>query len=140
MRSQQVAAFNATLTQIEAVFPELTQESDDYDEELVSDLEETIKGYEKLGMPMTEALRRASRRILRYDPMARGKAAYLRGFSGVIPGEKPENPPEKKAPELKKTDIKKNVAAAKKQPADPADDTSDIQAKLDMKKLKPEDY
>lgn len=142
VRSQQIAAFNATLTQIEAVFPELVQDSDEYDEDLVQDMEETIKGYEKLGMSMTEALQRASRRLLRYDPMARGKTAYLKGFSGQIPGEKVETKAEEKKdpPPPKKTDIKKNVEAAKKQPVDPADDTNDIEAKLDMKKLSPDDY
>ena len=144
VRSQQVGVFNTTLSQIEAVFPELVEDSDDFDKDLVQDLEETIKGYEKLGFSMVEALQKASRRILRYDPMARGKAAYLKGFAGVIPGEKKvEEAPAKKEPvkvEPKKTEIRKNVEAAKKQPPDPADDTSDIQSKLDMNKISPEDY
>lgn len=145
VRSQQVSVFNHTLTQIEAVFPELVQDSDAFDEDLVEDLEETIKGYEKLGYSMVDALQRASKRILRYDPLARGKAAYLKGFSGTVPGEKKDEakPTEKKVevkPDPKKTDIKKNVDAAKKQPPDPADNTSDVQAKLDMNKIKPEDY
>ena len=142
VRSQQVSVFNTTLSQIEAVFPELVQDADEFDEDLVGDLEETIKGYEKLGYSMVEALQRASKRILRYDPMARGKSAFLKGFSGKVPGEKADvaEPEKKAAPELKRTDIKKNVEASKKQPVDPADDTNDIQAKLDMKKVKPDDY
>lgn len=145
LRSQQVQVFNTTLTQIEAVYPQLVEDSDDFDEDLVGDLEETIKGYEKLGYSMVDALQKASRRILRYDPLARGKAAYLPGFAGVVPGEKKaeEEAPAKKEPPKaapKKTDVRKNVEASKKQPADPVDDTNDVESKLDMKKISRDDY
>lgn len=141
VRGQQVTVFNQLLSQIEMVVPALVEDHEDFDQELVKDLEETVRGYEKNGDNMVEALKKASRRILRYDPSARGKAAYLKGFDGKIPTEAAEKKPEpEKKLEPKKTDIKKNIDATKKQPVDPKDDTSDVEAKLDIKKLSPEAY
>lgn len=136
IQEQQVQVYNTALAQIEAVFPHLSEGHEDFDQELLVSLDETIRGYEALGEPLPDALRKAARRLLRYDPFGRGDSAWLDG----PPEKKADKKEADKAPAKKTTDIKKNVDAAKRQPPDSKESTTDIQTKLDVKKIKPEEF
>lgn len=134
LAQQEVQVFNSALAQIEAIFPELSSKHKAFDQETLVALDETIKGYEANGDSLPDALRKASRRLLKYDPFARGDAAYLPG--------NPHTPSKEADPAAKKkpTDIKKNLDASKKQPMDPTDDNSDVATSVDVTKIKPEDW
>lgn len=132
LAEQQLSLYNSTLQQLEVAFPQLSEDHDDFDEELVADLDEMIRGLEKLGVPLSQALQKASRRILRYDPFARGDAAYLDG--------PPKKAGEEKKPEKRKTDVKKNAEASNRQAPDPKDSSADIQTKIDPKKISTTEY
>ncbi len=136
LAQQEVHVFNAALAQVETVFPELGSEHPDFDQDTLQALDETIKGYEANGDSPSEALRKACRRLLKYDPFAKGDAAFLPGNIHA-PGKKTKA---KEEPPKKTTDIKRNLDAASKQPLDPADDNSDVETAIDPKKVKPEDW
>lgn len=133
LQQQEVNVFNTALAQIEAIFPELSSKHKDFDQETLVALDETIKGYEANGDSPPDALRKAARRLLRYDPFARGDDAYLPG-NPHTPGKEPAKS------KVKATDVKANIKASNKQPVDPADDNSDVETVIDPKKVKPEDW
>lgn len=98
---QETIAYNAMVDQVELLVPELNPNDDDFDEELLEDVGDLVKTYEAKGIRPADALKKAVIRLV-------GKDAFE--------VTKRDLKTEKVQP--KKTDIAKNVAAAKKTPPD----------------------
>lgn len=90
--------YDTVVSQLELLAPAVNPEADEYDEDLVADLDAATRGFEAQGMSPADALTRAAKRLLGNnifdDPKLRRE----------------------KQPEPKKTDIKKNAEAVKKTP------------------------
>jgi hypothetical protein len=90
--------YDAVVAQLELADPRVNPDSDEFDQDLVRDMDSMTRGYEAQGTLPSEALKRAATRILGKDVLSDRKS--LR----------------EKQPEPKKTDLKKNLDAAKKIP------------------------
>lgn len=101
---QALAAYNALVAELEVIDPRFDEDSEEFDEDLTDRVADLTEAYEARGMNAPEALRKALRTILGVDPF-RERSRLLRE--------------EKKKVAPRKTDIARNLAAAKKQP--PAD-------------------
>lgn len=97
VRAQQDTLYDTMVATLEQSYPFLNPRSDDYEDAVVKELEEMVRGYEAQGYSGPNALRKAARYMFAEDP-----------FSG-----RRAEPP---APSGKRTDVKRNVAAAKRQP------------------------
>ena len=122
LQIQEVAAYNAAVDFIEAKVPELDPNSDDFDEDLMEDIQAVTRGYEERGMRPVDALKKALKVVLQRDVFA------------------PEDM-RKKAVLPKKTDVKKNIDAAKRQPPDSQEGAPPEKSqKLDVSKLTDEEF
>lgn len=101
---QALAAYNALVAELETIDPRFDQDSDEFDEDLTDRVADLTEAYEARGMNAPEALKKALRTITGVDP--------FRERPRLAREEKKKVPP-------RKTDIARNLAAAKKQP--PAD-------------------
>lgn len=96
--------FNTALDLLIKVRPIVDQESEEFNPHVYKELAFQVESYEKNGLTPYAALRRACRFIFEQDPFEKPTAD---DDVGAKKGKKPEK---------KETDVKKNVAAAKKQP------------------------
>lgn len=90
--------YDTVLAELEQAAPQTNPDSDDFDQELVNDLDAAIRGYEAQGLTPSEALKKAAKRLI-------GKDVF-----------DPKSIRREKQPEPKKTDVKKNAEAVKKTP------------------------
>lgn len=97
-RQLEARLYDNVVTQLEMVAPAINPEADEYDEDLVADLDAATRGFEAQGLTPAEALKRAAKRLL-------GKDVF---DEKTIRREKQPDP--------KKTDVKKNADAVKKTP------------------------
>jgi len=97
-RQLEARMYDNAVTQLELLVPAINPEHDDFDDELVADLDAATRGFEAQGMAPADALKRAAKRLF-------GKNVF----------DDPKIRREKQ-PEPKKTDIKKNAEAVKKTP------------------------
>lgn len=100
-------AYNQMVRELETLDPRFDPDHDDFDQDLLDSIGELVEGYEGKGMALTDALRKACKLVLREDPFLKGRP---------LSREEKKREPDKKVE--RKTDVKKNVAAAKKQPPD----------------------
>jgi hypothetical protein len=121
LKAQQEAAYNAVVDQVELLAPELNPNSDEFDEDMLAEIDSLTKAFEAQGQDSVRALKRALKATLGKDIFA--KQADLRD----------------KKVEPKKTDIAKNVAAIKKEPPD-VKVAPEKEQKLDASKLTDEEY
>lgn len=91
--------YDTTVSQLEMVAPQVNPDADEYDAELVGDLDAATRGYEAQGLSPSEALKRAAKRLIAKDVFDPNKSIRR-----------------EKQPEPKKTDVKKNSEAIKKMP------------------------
>lgn len=124
-QAQDLAAYEAVVDQVELLVPELDPKSDEYDPDVLADVSATRDGYEAHGMKPAAALKKALKLVLGRDVFATTKD--LR---------RDDKPVEKK-----KTDFKKNIEAAKKQPPD-TDAAAPVEKTktLDVSKLSDEEF
>jgi hypothetical protein len=112
-----VRVYNTMVRELEAIDPRFDKTSDDHDPDLVEEVADLIDAFEAKGMAAPDALRRAAKSILRQDVFAVGGAKSL-----------------KKA-EPRKTDVAKNLAAAKRQAPDEPGLVKEKAGKVDVSKL-----
>lgn len=122
--------YDTMIESLERGIPALDPAHEEYQPELVQELEFQVNAYEKAGLSATAALRRAVTLLFRVDPWAPRSAAKVEAPA----------PPAKK-PEDKKPDIKKAIETSKKQPPDAADRGVNVEdKKIDPRKLSDEDF
>lgn len=97
-RQLEARMYDNVVTQLELLVPAINPEHDEFDDELVADLDAATRGFEAQGMAPADALKRAAKRLF-------GKNVF----------DDPKIRREKQ-PEPKKTDVKKNADAVKKTP------------------------
>jgi hypothetical protein len=120
-------AYNTMVSELEVLDARFDPDSDDFDQELLDSVGELTEGYEAKGLPLTDALRKACKLLLREDVFAKGRSL------------KREKPKEKLPP--RKTDVDKNLKAAKKQPPDnPGTRKERADAEIDMATISEKDY
>lgn len=90
--------YDTVVSQLELAAPQTNPDSDEFDQELVNDLDAATRGYEAQGLTPSEALKKAAKRLIGKDVF---DAKAIR---------------REKQPEPKKTDVKKNADAIKKTP------------------------
>lgn len=103
----EMRAYNTMVKELETLDERFDPDSDDFDQSLLDDVSELVDGYEKGGMALTEALRKAVKLTLREDLFSKKRA---------LAREDKKREPEKKAAGKKPTDVDKNLRTAKKQP------------------------
>ena len=123
--------YDSMIESLERGIPALDPAHEEYQPELVQELEFQVAAYEKAGLTATAALRRAVTLLFRVDPWAPRTAAA-----------KAEEPaPAAKKPDDKKPDIKKAIDTSKKQPPDASDRGVNVEdKKIDPRKLSDEDF
>lgn len=94
---------------LEADFPALNPNSDDYDQDVVDEIGFLRASFEKSGMASSAAIARAVKYVLGEAKKAAAEPETETKGKGLNPGKKDERRTEQ---------VKKNVDAAKKQPAD----------------------
>lgn len=99
-------SYDRMLDQIESAFTVMNPNSPDFDRTVVEEMEFQVQAYEKMGVPPTQALRRAVALIFREDPFTPRPATK----------EAPAGKPAASVPAPKKTNIAKNVDAANRTP------------------------
>lgn len=130
MAQAEVRAFNTMVQELETIDERFDPESDEFDEELQDSLNELIEGYEAKGMLLTDALRKATKLLLREDVFARAKS---------LKREKPKVPERKAEP--RKTDVPRNMKMAKKTPPEAPDATRERSYNdIDVEKMSDEDF
>lgn len=102
--------YDAMLDHLETAQPVMDPNSPEFDGAVVREMEFQVQAYEKMGLTPTQALRRAATLIFREDPFAARKAE-------AKPTDKTTVQPPAAKPEKKPTDVKKNIEAANKTPA-----------------------
>lgn len=102
IQAQDTAAYNAVVEQVEMLVPELNPRNEAYDEDIRDEVAAVVAGFESNGTKPADALKKALRLVLGRDVFTQPGIAA-----------KAKEPPAKK-----KTDIAKNIAAAKKTPPD----------------------
>jgi uncharacterized coiled-coil protein SlyX len=122
LRSQQEVAYNALVDQVELLAPELDPKHANYDEDLMDEVDTLTRSLEAQGMDAAKALRRALKYTLGRDIFD----------EKTIRRDTP--------PEPKKTNIAKNVAAAKKIPPEMSDAPMEKSTKIDFSKLTDAEY
>jgi hypothetical protein len=101
------SSYNRMLDQLETTLPAMNPNAPEFDRTTVEEMEFQVQAYTKMGMPPTQALRRAAVLIFREDPFAprvaaKTEAAAVKPIAAV--------------PEAKKTNVAKNVDAANRTP------------------------
>ena len=96
----------AVIDQAEAQYPFLAEESPDFDAELVGEVLDVYRGLLLREQPKDGAMARA--------------LSYVLGASGRAPAS-PASPASPPAPDRRKTDVAKNLAAARSQPPELGD-------------------
>jgi hypothetical protein len=118
---------------VEANIGALNPQHDDFNENAVAELDFQVKAYEKMGMTAPDALRRATWLLFRFDPTKPAAKAEPEP-------EKKEDKPAKPPVAEKKTDFKKSVETAKRQPPDGSGvGVSNDQTKLNPKTMTEEE-
>lgn len=110
-------AYDQMLEKLEAALPVMNPDAPEFDRAVVAEMEFQVQAYEKMGLPPTQALRRAALLIFREDP-----------FTPRPTAAKPPEEPAAKAPEApakKETNVAKNVDAANRTPPEVAHKSSD---------------
>ena len=125
-------AYNSLVNVLEGVDPRFDEDSDEYDEELVERVSELTEAYEAKGLSAPDALRKATKLVLGVDPFRPAKS--------LARDEKKEDKKEKEKPAARKTDVKKNLNAQKKQPAEEPGDHKEKTGKIDPMKLSDADW
>ena len=118
-----VREYNATVRELESLDPRFDTTSRKYDEDLVNEVDELTQAFEARGMSPADALRKATKVVLREDPFAPGKrrASLDR--------------------EERKTDKKANAAAAKRQPVEEPGATREKSNKqIDFSQMSEKDF
>ncbi len=118
-----VREYNATVRELESLDLRFDTTSRKYDEDLVNEVDELTQAFEARGMSPADALRKATKVVLREDPFAPGKrrASLDR--------------------EERKTDKKANAAAAKRQPVEEPGATREKSNKqIDFSKMSEKDF
>jgi ribosomal protein S3AE len=105
---QQNAVYDSMLEVIEATYEAMDPDSDDYDPDVVSEMEELVQAFEARGLSAPEALRKATKAIFREDPFTKRPKARA----------KDEAAPEAKKLTPRKPDTKKALDTIKRQPPD----------------------
>ncbi len=125
--------YDRMLDILEAVRPVVNKDSEDFDPDVVRELDFQVRAYTGAGMTPTKALRRACALIFTEDPFAPASRAT-----------KPEKDDRKdkvdKKPFKKTTDVKKNLEAAKKQPAKVERSESGRETKIRVADLSDEEF
>ncbi len=136
LETQQTLAYNALVAELEAIDPRFDEESEEYDESLVERVDDLTQGFEARGMPPADALRKALRYILGKDPFkeSRRLARDLRRRA-----EEEEEARKKRLPP-RKTDVKRNLDAKRKQPPDEPDARKEQPSRIDPRRLSDEDF
>jgi chromosome segregation ATPase len=106
---QQNTAYDSMLEVLEATYVEMDPESDDYDPDTVTEMEELVQAFEARGLSAPEALRKATKAIFREDPFARRPKREARAKEEAAPAAKLTP---------KKPDTKKALDTMKRQPPD----------------------
>lgn len=107
-------AYDQMLERLESALPVMNPDAPEFDRTVVEEMEFQVQAYEKMGLPPTQALRRAALLIFREDP-----------FAPRPPAAKTEAAPAAKAPEAptpakKPTNVAKNIDAANRTPPEVA--------------------
>lgn len=97
------SSYNRMLDQLETAMPAMNPNAPEFDRATVEEMEFQVQAYTKMGMPPTQALRRAAVLIFREDPFAPRPAAAAEAAA---------KPAAAAAPAAKKTNVAKNVDAA----------------------------
>lgn len=94
-----LAAYEAVVDQVELLVPELDPQNDEFNEDMLEEVSAARDGFEAHGQSPAEALKRALYYVLGEDVFAEARGAHR----DALPAKKPTN-------------VKKNLAAAKKTP------------------------
>lgn len=121
LRTQETTAYNALVDQIELLVPELNPRNEGFDEDTMQEVDSVTRGLEAQGMRTADALRKAVKYVIGKDVFS--EASIRR----------------ETAPATKKTDIAKNVAAAKKIPPT-VDGAPEKNQEIDPAKLSDAEY
>jgi hypothetical protein len=130
LQQTETRAFNSMVRELEIIDSRFDPDHDDFDQELLDDVNELVEGFEAKGMVLTDALRKACKAILREDVFAKGRSLK-------------KEPPKKVAAAVpaKKTDVEKNLKAAKKLPPDEPGRTKERATELpDMRTISEADF
>lgn len=98
--------YNGMLDQLEEMRPETDPNSEEFDRNVVKELEFNVQAYEKMGMTPSAALRRATALIFGED--------LFGGRRARAPAKVEEKPAPKEKPASKKTNIAKNLDAQRR--------------------------
>lgn len=128
---QQNSTYNQMLDYLETVRPILDPDAPEFDKRVVKELTFHVEAYEKMGMPASDALRKACSMIFEQDPFAKDVKKVLKDD---------ETKDDDKKPADKKTDVKKNLAAAKKTPPSHPGRTQEGNGKINVVQLTDEEY
>lgn len=109
IRQTEVRAYNNMVQELEVLEPRLDPDHDDFDQDLLDSVGELTEGYEAKGMPLTDALRKACKLLLREDVFAKARS---------LARKVPDREKEVEKPKKRMADVQKNLNAAKKQPPD----------------------
>lgn len=131
LQAQNLHAYNALVAELEVIEPRFDESADEYDEDLVERVAELTEGYEAKGMHAPDALRKALRLILGVDPFKESRRL-------ARDVKKPVEEKEKVA--ARKTDVKKNLEAKKKQPPEERDGNKEKSGVIHAAKLSEEDF
>jgi len=123
VQAQHLAAYEAVVDQVELLVPELNPKHEEFSDDLLADVSAIRDGYEARGVAPAAALKRALKYVLGRD----------------IFDEKSMR--RESIPEKRKTDVKANVEAAKKQPPDTDKSAPTEKAlSIDVSKLSDEEF
>lgn len=123
-KASETRLYNSMVAELETADPRFDKDSDEHDPELVEEVMELIEAFEARGHGASAALRKAVKAATREDPWSRATKKSI----------------ERKA-EKRKTNVKKNIAAAKKQPPDEPGATKEKASSLpDMETISEEDF
>lgn len=100
-RANENASYDRMLDQLEQSMPMMDPNAPEYDQRYVAEMEFQVQAYEKMGMPSTQALRRAAALIFQQDPFA--PASHKQAAAAIAAPA---------APAPKRTNIAKNLEAA----------------------------
>lgn len=132
IRQTETRAFNTMVSQLETIDPRFDKDHDDYDDELTRDVGEMTEAYEAKGMSPTDALRKACKTVLREDVFA-PKRALTREQKAAKSKESDKA--------ARKTNVEKNLDAAKRTPPDSPDSRREKSTELpDMETISEKDF
>ena len=129
LEAGELRVYNTMVSELESTDPRFDKDHDDFDEDLVNDVQDLVEGFEAKGVALSEALRRACKIVLREDVFSKNYRA--------------NRPDLKKAdtPKARKTDIKKNLEAARRTPPDEPGSNREKAAELpDMERISEKDF